>query len=78
MRETILVHDPAAAKPLGRLADVEDERLLEADRTVTLHLHHPIRPCGLPVPRWRHSVGPIAVSVLAVPWHIEEPLLVPN
>ena len=30
-REAVLVHDPAAADALGRLAGVEDERLLEAD-----------------------------------------------
>ena len=76
--EAVLVHDPAAADALGGLAGVEDERLLEPDGAVVLGSDHPVGPRRLPVPRRRHPVRPVAVPVLAVPRHVEEPLLLPN
>jgi len=78
-REAVLVHDPAAADALGRLAGVEDERLLEPDgAAAVVGLDGAVGARGLPVARRRHPVGPVPVAVLAVPRHVEEPLLLPN
>lgn len=78
MRKAVLVHDPAAPETLGCLPHIEHQGLLETDGTVALDAHHPICPCGLPVARWSDPVRAVAVAVLAVSWHVEEPLLVPN
>jgi hypothetical protein len=74
-REAVLVHDPAAADALGRLAGVEHERLLQPDGAVVLASDHPVSARRLPVPRRRHPVRPVSVPVLTVPRHVEEPLL---
>lgn len=77
-RKAVLVHDPAAPEALGRLPHIEHQRLLEPDRPLDLDVHRPVSSRGLPVARRRDSVGAVAVAVLAVSWHVEIPLLVPN
>ena len=78
MRKAVLVHDPAAPEPLGSFPHIENQSLLQPDGSVALDAYHPICPCGLPVARGSDPVRAVAVAVLAVSWHIEEPLLIPN
>lgn len=78
VRKAVLVHDPAAPKSLGCFPHIEHQSLLQPDGPVALNAHHPICPCGLPVAWWSDPVRSVAVAVLAVSWHVEEPLLVPN
>ena len=77
-RKAVLVHDPAAPEPLGRLPDIEHQRLLEPDRSLHLNVHRAVGPRGLPVAGRRDSVGAVAIAVLAVSRNVEVPLLVPN
>jgi hypothetical protein len=71
--EAVLVHDPLRLDPARRLAVVEHERLLDADRPATV-LHGLVRSRGLPVPRPGGAVGAGALGVLAVPRREEVPL----
>nr|ACN30958.1 unknown [Zea mays] len=71
--EAVLVHDPVGLLALGRLAGVEDERLLDGQRLG--RAHGLVSAGGLPVPSPGGAVGPGPVRVLAVPRGEEVPLL---
>ena len=67
------MHDPLGLDPTGRLAVVEHERLLDADRPAPV-LHGLVGAGRLPVPGARGAVGSGAVGVLAVARREEVPL----
>jgi hypothetical protein len=77
--EAVLVHDPVGLNAPGRLAGVEDERLLDTRRLgAPFGRDRLIGPGGLPVPSPGCAVGARPVGVLAVPRREEVPLLVPE
>ena len=76
--ETIFVHDPVRAHSSWSLPGIEYQSFLQSDRLRALRTDISVGAGSLPVPRRRHPIRPVAVSVLLVSGHVEKPLLFAN